>query len=58
VKEDRSQQSVEKLEHCKNNDRDELVISSTVVEDDVILQTRLVNPYYTLRCTTWLRTRI
>ena len=28
VKEERSQQSVEKLEYCKNNDREELVISS------------------------------
>ena len=44
VKEERSQQSLEKLEYCKNNDREELVISSTVVEDDVILQTRLVQP--------------
>ena len=28
VNEERSQQSVEKLEYCKNNDREELVISS------------------------------
>jgi hypothetical protein len=32
VKEERSQQSVDKLEYCKNNNREELVISSTVVE--------------------------
>ena len=35
MKEERSQQSLEKLEYCKNNDREELVISSTVVEDEV-----------------------